>query len=118
MDFDDTHVFYLLEPLLYFVNNAKINITRSNMSFNLFDLFPPLKQGYTMSDVIPRLLSTYCVSNNLITDGLITPDELIQKVLNGKIYPISDRKDITTFDIIKISDDKFDNNFFPDYRLV
>ena len=107
----------IYEPLLYFVNNAKMNIIHCNEVINVLDLFPMLKSGHCQRATITTLLILYCKMNGLYYKQMIRPDELMIEAFDKEIpshFYIDKKlmceavneniisKQLNTFDIIKL----------------
>jgi hypothetical protein len=105
-------------PLLYFVNNAQINIIHCNEIINLMDFFPILKHGHCQITILKTLMILYCKMNGLYDNQMINSDDLMIKAF-GEVIPSHyylDKKlmceavneniisqQLNTFDVIKLS---------------
>lgn len=104
--------------LLYFVNNAQMNIIHCDEVINIFDFFPILKQGYCKKTILTTLLVLYCKINELYDNQMIKPDDLMIRAFGSEIssHYYLDRKlmceavneniisqQLNTFDVIKWS---------------
>ena len=113
--------------LLYFVNNAQMNIIHCDEVINILDFFPILKQGYCLKTILPTLLVLYCKMNELYNNQMIKPDDLMIKAFGSEIqsHYYLDRKlmceaidentisqQLNTFDVIKLSRKNFNRESF------
>jgi len=120
----------IYEALLYFVNNAHMDIVHGDQVINLLDFFPMLKKGYCQRNMLITLMFSYCKINGLIVENFYKPDELINKAFNSDIpaHFMPGRKLMTeavnegivdhplnTFDVIKLNKSDFNHELFRNY---
>jgi len=109
---------HIYGALLYFVNNAQMNIIHCNEVINILDFFPILNHGYCQKTILTTLMILYCKMNGLYDKQMIKPDELMIKAFGSDIpsHYYLDRKlmceavneniisqQLNTFDVIKLS---------------
>jgi hypothetical protein len=78
-------VVFLQSELEYFFAGAVIPIYFTDVTIDLLDYFPMLKQGYAISGTIMQLMNKYVRVHNLIRHNVISLDELISASFNGQI---------------------------------
>lgn len=118
----------IYKALLYFVNNAQMNISHNDKIINILDFFPMLKQGYCLRNTLTTLMFSYCNINGLLIDNNVKTDNLMNKAFNSDIpsHFIPGRKLMTeavneglvgyslnTFNTVKMSRTEFNPELFP-----
>ncbi len=77
---------YMSPALLYFFQNANINLSEGNTVINLMDFFPLLKQGYGIKTIIPVIEYIYSRNHGLAAKSqTLIPDQLMNECF-GDIF--------------------------------
>ena len=121
----------IYDALLYFVNNAQMNIIHGNQIINILDFFPMLRQGYCLRNMLTTLMLSYCKINGLLVDGVnVKPDEFMNQAFNSDIptHFMPGRKlmseavseglvdcSLNTFNTVKLTRSDFNHELFRNY---
>jgi hypothetical protein len=76
---------FLQTALGYFFDNAVIPLQLGNVTINLLDYFPLLKQGYTLLPTLSDLMAVYRIKHKLSNRGFIRQDALMLQAFNSDI---------------------------------
>lgn len=117
---------YSGESLLYFFDNATINMRQGTTFVNLLDYFPLLKQGYITYSTVQLCLKSYVIVNDLIDNELakITPDDLLIKSFGSHIpsafytYETSPDGPLSKILLCKAYDDKLIPNYLNTFQVI
>lgn len=92
---EDTRIIKLGPALIYFFNNAKLNIYQGQISINLMDYFPTLKRGYAILSTIYCMMNNYMIMNGSISNNYIISDSLFLKAFSyiPPIYYVTTNRD-------------------------